>query len=147
MLDEHFTITPHAGVDRFLFGMDRGDVISLLEAEVVKPFKRGAETVAPSDYLPRLGVFFYYDAAMCLEAIEFSAPASPLLGTFHFLGQGFNVVRGHLSTLDPDATANIDGIISQALGISLWVPLGKNDATAPVESLLAFKPGYYDRRA
>ena len=60
------------------------------------------------------------------------------------LGMPFNEALEILTSLDGKVEKEIDGAVAHQLGVTIYAPLAKEDAAAPVESVLAFKSGYYD---
>jgi hypothetical protein len=138
-----FRIWPLKGVDSIEFGMARDDVRSRFGSEP-KSFKRSSRDTFPCDYFASDGVFFYYDDDGHLEAVEFALPAQPSVENLKLLGLGLDVAMAALSGLDSEVKKESDGAIAYQLGVSIWAPLAKDDVAAPVETVLAFRPGYYN---
>lgn len=138
-----FNIAPLRGVGNIEFNSPREEVRRLVNAPL-QSFKRSFDDPFPCDYYRAMGAFFYYDVEDRLEAIEFAAPARPTVGGLELLGLGFDEACASLRTLDSDVRQEIDGAIAPHLGVSVYAPLAKDDPAAPVESVLAFRPGYYD---
>lgn len=138
-----FRILPLKGVDGIEFGMTPDDVRSRFDSEP-KTFKRTPQDSFPCDYFESESVFFYYDSDARLEAVEFALPAQPSIENMKLLGIGLNEATAALSGLDSQVEKEIDGAIAYQLGVSIYAPLAKDNAAAPVESVLAFRPGYYN---
>ncbi|EIL95010.1 MULTISPECIES: hypothetical protein [Rhodanobacter] len=136
-------IASHKGVDRLLFGMSASQVRALLHARF-NAFKRSPDAAHPTDHFVEAGLFANYDRAGQLEAIELASPAAAGLYGINLLGMGFDEAVKYLKSRDPQLQREVDGAISLALGLSLYVPYAKDDPKAPAESVLVFAPGYYD---
>ena len=139
----NYVIDPFRGVGGIEFGMAPKDVRSRMGADF-RLFKRTPEVEVPSDYFPKDGVFFYYDASGLLEAIEFAGPARPTVNGLDLLNLAFEKAVTKLAVLDKYIEEDADGAIAHHLGVSLYVPLLKDDRNAPVRGILAFRRGYYD---
>lgn len=138
-----FIISPLKGVDRIEFGMSPSDVRRHFDS-APNSFKRTPQASHHCDYFESEGVFFYYDAEGQLEAVEFATPADPKIKGQSLLGLGFSRATAVLSGLDSEIAREIDSAIAYQLGLSIHAPLAKDDTSAPVESVLAFRPGYYN---
>lgn len=138
-----FRISPLKGVDSIAFGATPDDVRSRFTSEP-KTFKRTPQDSFPCDYFESEGVFFYYDGDARLEAVEFALPAQPLIENLNLLGLGLDNATAVLSRLDSEVEKEADGAIAYQLGVSIYAPLAKDNIGAPVESVLAFRPGYYN---
>jgi len=138
-----FQISPLKGVDGIDFGMAPSDVRRHFNSEP-KSFKRTPEDSFPCDYFEAQGVFFYYDSDGRLEAVEFAFPAQPSVKDHKLLGLGLDEVTTALCGFDSEVKKEADGAIAYQLGVSIYAPLAKEDPRAPVESVLAFRQGYYN---
>lgn len=139
----NYVIHPFRGVGSIEFGMTPEDVRDHMRTDF-KSFKRTPQVAFPSDYFPSDGTFFYYNASGLLEAIEFAAPARPTVSGLDLLNLTFGQAVTKLSTLDNYVEEKIDGAIAHNLGVSVYAPLAKDDRNVPVESVLAFRRGYYN---
>ena len=137
-----FRISPLKGVEKIEFGMLLDDIRRHFSSEP-RTFKRTPQDSFPCDYFESEGVFFYYDSEGHLEAVEFSSPARPSIADLNLLGLGLDKATAALARLDSEVEREVDGAIAYQLGVSVYAPLAKEDATSPVESLMAFRPGYY----
>jgi len=138
-----FQISPLKGIDSIEFGMAPADVRRHFDDEP-KSFKRTPQDSFPCDYFESQGVFFYYDGEGRLEAVEFASPAQPSVEKLNLLGLGLDEATAALSGLDSEVEKEVDGAIAYQLGVSIYAPLAKENPSAPVESVLAFRPGYYN---
>jgi hypothetical protein len=139
----NYVIDPYKGVGKVKFGMNPKQVRSIVQNRF-ELFKRFDEEAFPSDYFPEEHAFFYYDASGLLEAIEFAPPARPTIDGLDLFGLTFGQAVTKLALLDDSVKEDVDGAIAHRLGVSIWAPLKKDDRNAPVESVLAFRKGYYD---
>jgi len=136
-------ISPLKGVGQIDFGMSPKEVRSNIGSDP-KSFKRTPQSAFPCDYFASEGAFFYYDSDGRLEAVEFAPPARPTIDNLSIIGLGFSEAVAMLSRLDTHVEREVDGAIAHQLGISIYAPLAKDDPSAPVESVIAFRPGYYN---
>lgn len=141
----NFLILPLKGVGEIRFGMSPDEVRGRIGA-AFRSFMRSPQASFPCDYFADVGAFCYYDSDGRLEAIEFSPPARPTIQGVELLGLGFEAAQNALSALDNQVENEIDGAIAYKVGVSIYAPLAKDDPAAPVESVLAFRPGYYSQR-
>jgi len=137
------TIMPLKGVGDVKFGMSAEEVRSVIGANF-RSFKRSAQAAFPCDHFPELSAFFYYDFEGRLEAVEFAAPAEPVVAGVKLLGFGFEDTCTTLRGLDEQTKKEVDSAVAYQLGISIYAPSAKNNPAAVVESVLAFRPGYYN---
>jgi hypothetical protein len=138
-----FRISPLEGVGDIKFGMSPDDVRKHFRS-APKSFKRTSKDTFPCDHFELEGLFCYYDGDGHLEAIEFGSPAQPSVANLNLLGLGLDVATAALANFDSEVESEVDGAIAYQLGVSIYAPLAKEDASASVESLLAFRPGYYN---
>jgi len=138
-----FDIFPLKGVNQIEFGMAFDQVRALMGNEP-KSFKKSPQDPFSTDYFASSGVFFFYDADGRFEAAEFALPAQPIVSNHSLLRLKFKDALAALRNADPHVKQQVDGAIAYQLGVSIYAPLAKNDVTAPVETVLAFRPGYYN---
>jgi hypothetical protein len=136
-------ISPLRGAGNIEFGMPQEKVRELVGGKF-RSFKRGSQDSIPCDYFMNICTFFYYDSERRLEAVEFASPARPTIAGMELLGLGFDEACANLEFLDSQLEREVDGAIAYRLGVSIYSPLAKNNPTAPVESVVAFRPGYYN---
>lgn len=140
---KQLAIAPLRGVGNVQFGMAQKEVRDTVGGKF-QSFKRTPQASFPCDYFEELGTFFYYDSAGRLDAVEFARPARPVVAGVELLGLSFSKARAHLRALDNQVEEEIDGAIAYQLGVSIHAPLAKTNPAAPVESLIAFRAGYYN---
>lgn len=139
----NYAIDPFRGVGDIEFGM-RPEAVRARVSGEFQSFKRSPQAAFPCDYFPSEGAFFYYDASGHLEAIEFAAPAKPTVAGVELINLSFEQAVARLTALDKNIEAETDGAIAYQLGVSIYAPLAKDNGGAPVESVLAFRKGYYN---
>ncbi len=122
--------------------MTSDDIRRTLSVEP-KSFLRTPQEVTPCDFFETYGAFCYYDASGRMEAVEFTGPAEVRLAEIKLLGMGFADAIAALVQLDPELDVETDGAIAFALGVSIYAPLAKNNPSAPIETVLVFRKGYY----
>src|SRR5450432_1996097 len=138
-----FAISPLKGVGDAEFGMSPDEVRARFGTNF-RSFKRSPQAASPCDYFEQLGAFFYYDAESRLEAVEFAPPARPTVAGEELLGLHFEEACASLRALDRHVEQELDGAIARRLGVSIYAPLARDAPAATVESVLAFRSGYYD---
>jgi hypothetical protein len=138
-----FEIVPFAGLGDVKFGMSPQEVRHLMGTSF-KSFKRTPQATFPADVYATVGLFFYYDSAGALEAIEFAAPANPTVNGIELLGRELAELVSELSSLGEHIEADADSAIANGMGVSVRAPLAKDAGRAHVDSALAFRRGYYD---
>jgi hypothetical protein len=140
-----FEIKPLRGVGAIEFGMSPAEVRSRIPARS-ELFRRTDTDEFPSDYFKGEGVFAYYDKHGRLEAMEFGRPANPMLDGVELLRVSCEAVMSILRAKDPVLKQDRDGALSHAVGVGFYAPSAEGDLTTtkPCESIIAFRPGYYD---
>jgi hypothetical protein len=145
-----FIINPLVGIHNGIkFGMNFMEIRKYMKGNF-KSFIRGGNIKElgdrfPCDFYQDIGVFFYYDLKGKLEAIEFAHEAKPVIdGQAIFDLPAREAVR-FLAKLDPELLVESDGATSFRLSLGLWAPDLSDEESAPVESFLTGRPGYYDK--
>jgi hypothetical protein len=90
------------------------------------------------------GIHVYYKPPGLCEAVELFPSSNPTYNSRRFFGQPFSQVQSWMLALDPEALTHPGGLESFALGIALSAPAFKGP-DEPVEAVLAFERGYYDK--
>ncbi len=134
-----YNIVPHQGVDSIAFGMTKAQVGQCI----------GKPTAASGrdpndDFFPGLGIFAYYNPNDALIALEFAAPANPVLKGTGFIGQPFAQARAFLEAAGGLLTDDEAGATAINLGVGLFASGTQKDPTEPLEAVIVFAPGYYD---
>jgi hypothetical protein len=137
-------IIPRLGVGTIVFGMTKSEVRSIVGTPF-KEFIRGAQEGPKSDQFIESGIFAYYKSDEKLEAFEFCFPADVLLNGHRLVGVSLPQGRAILLSDGGDFREEAAGGTSFGLGVSLYTPYRKEDPNAPVESVLVFEDGYFDR--
>ena len=135
-------IIPIEGVGPIKFGMSPEAVRSIIGGEY-RSFLKTPKSVFPCDSFRDEGIICFYDANACLEAIEFMRRSQPHLYGHEFIGHTVEDVRTFIAGLDDNVEINSDGAISHRLGVGVYAPLAKSNPRAIVESVIAFRQGYY----
>jgi hypothetical protein len=139
-----YTIYPLKGVNQIEFGMPVQRVRDLIGNDFLTGDVRAKSKDYPTDYILEDKVFFYYDETGHLEAVEFAAGASILLGGINPLSINWGQAREIMLKLDPDAVIDDEGAESRKLSLAIWCPDADEGDDASVESFLVGRPGYYD---
>lgn len=131
------------GAGPFMFGMEQ-DEVRRAAGGPFESFKRTPASAHPCDYFPDLGVCANYTALGRLEAVEFAAPARPMLDGESLLEIPFGTIKSILEKRDPGIEVESDSVISHKLGVSAYAPFAKEQEQARCESVMVFEAGYYD---
>ncbi len=134
-----YNILPSHGVDGIVFGTKRAEVRRSIGKPHV-PCGRDPN----DDFFPGLGIFAYYNLNDELIALEFAAPANPVLKGTGFIGQPFAQARAFLDSAGGRLTDDEAGATALNLGVGLFASGAKKDPMQPVEAVIVFAPGYYD---
>lgn len=137
------TIRPYIGTGDIKFGMTPEAVRSHFDTER-RSFKRTPESSFPCDFFPSQGMFFYYESSRTLEAIEFCSPASPTIFGLNLFSFTLEQAVFELAALDPRLERENGSVISYVLGVSIYSSLAGDGEDGSLESVLAFREGYYD---
>ncbi len=138
-----FTINPFVGAGPIKFGMTRDDVRFKLDSKF-ESFKRTPSSALPCDSFGILSLFVYYKLPGNVEAIEFSETADISFKSKSLLSLNFHELKSYLEQCDENILVESDGLISNDLGISAYIPNLYEGQSAQVESILVFEKGYYN---
>jgi hypothetical protein len=137
-------IQSYRGISELFFGMTPDQVRATL-GDNFQSYQKTPTSEMPTDAFDPLGIHVFYKAPGHCEAIELFAPAEPMLQGIPLIGQPFSVARDRIQALDSDVEVDESGLISQKLGIGLYAPFAADASEEPVESVIVFERGYYDR--
>lgn len=138
-----YLIHPLKGVNDIKFGMHVSKVRTNMAIEP-EELRRGDE-VHPSDFYVNEGVFCYYDKNGFLEAMEFDHIAPVFLEGVDLFKLSVSEMAALFTRLDPKGGRDSDGASSRRLCLAAWAPDDDDEGEdAPVESVLAGRPGYCD---
>jgi hypothetical protein len=111
----------------------------------------------PTDHFNEAGVFAYYDAEGCLEAMEFHEPAQLVLRGVDLLGLPYSELMPFLSNIDPVFDTDGSGASFRTLEVGVYAPNAvsiedyeddedyeMDGSEDRVEAVLIGRPGYYD---
>ncbi len=139
----NYEIKPHTGVGPINFGMIAPEIRRVLHTEPELVDKGGSGL--PAHFFRELGFFIYYrDPGLC-EAIEFFGPVSPSYKGQYLLGQPYATVEKWIKSIDSDVVYNDAGLITKKHGFGLYAPFAREKPDFPVEAVIVFERGYYDR--
>lgn len=137
-------ISSYLGAGPLTFGMTREEVRAAMH-EKPRSYLKSATSEFPTDTFVSGTVHAYYRAPGVLQAIEFYGPANPTFSGVSLVGKPFAEVQAWFESLDHALLLNPAGFTSKELGIGVYAPSAYKDPTDPVESVIAFEKGYYDR--
>jgi hypothetical protein len=132
---------PYKSLGEIQLGMHQRDIRYRLASAYEHFMKAG---ITPADNFADMGIIVYYDTRKRCEGIEAYTPATVEYGGVELLGVRYSSVRQWLVGQDTATEENKDGVISEKLGLSLYVPGLCQDKDAQIEGFMAFREGYYD---
>lgn len=137
-------IKPYEGVGLIRFGMTVNEVRALMDCPC-RQFKRALSNTF-TDSFGALGLFVCYDAENKCDAIEMGKRSCPTLFGMSIIGHPIGEIGDWLKSRDPDLVFGPSGYKSFKCGISVYAPNKELRLADPVEGVLAFSKGYYERQ-
>ena len=145
-----YNVEPYQGAAGVKFGMTRCDVAKAIGGPE-GTFHRGGEERDPGGTDQYSDFFVSYDADGACEAIEFFGGEVRCEGILLFPNPYADALE-KLQEAGVDLLCNGDGCTSLALGVGVYAPFARDilggeeaDGDVPlVESVIAFRKGYYD---
>ena len=139
-----FEIEPYAGVGPVRLGMAIQEVRQALGEEPRTTSEN--DTGIPSDLFTTRGILVHYRQPGITEAVEFGDPStSPTYQGKRLLSRPFEELRTWFEALDPGANTEADWLTSYKLGVGLYAPSAQKEPNEPVEGVIVFDRGYYER--
>lgn len=139
-----FEIEPYGGVGPVRLGMTIQEVRHALGEEPTTTSK--SDTGIPSDLFSTRGILVHYREPGISEAVEFGDPTtSPTYQGQRLLSRPFEELQAWFESLDPGAQTEADGLTSYKLGVGLYAPSALKDPNEPVQGVIVFDHGYYER--
>jgi len=138
-----YEILPHIGAGPIRFGMTMDEVRQAV-GEPPRVFRKAKDSTCTTDSFSKCIHVFYRTPGVC-TAVEFYEPARPFLGDRLFAGRPYAEVAEWLMQQDPNPDVDGAGLISRQLGMSLYAPGHLEDPNEPIEAVLVFEDGYYER--
>ena len=141
-----FLIKPYESVGPIKLGMTKEELRSVMpEAPNYDHYFWGPYT----DHFVQMSFFVYYtgEDGVC-EAIEFCDPSIAILEGKPINGIPFIEAKNWLENFDAELKEErFVGVTSNKLGVGLYAPdyYDDEDPTIPVEAVIVFKKGYYDK--
>lgn len=139
-----FIIEPYVGVGPIRFGMSVQEIRDILAVEV-RSVKKTPKSGMPTDFFHSIGLSVHYKQPGRCKAVELVTPAVPTFRGQGLLGRPFNALRDWIETIDDSIEIHDTGLTSYLFGIGLYVPSARKSPSAPVDSVIVFEEGYYDR--
>ncbi|MEL6729294.1 MAG: hypothetical protein AAFP81_12635 [Pseudomonadota bacterium] len=137
-----FDLYPRIGVGPLNFGLSRSEIESVLG---IKPhsFLRNQFSQSMTDHFEMLRLFVYYDKFDCAEAFEFPADADLELKNVQLCGLSAQAFARAVE-LDSAFEVSEDSVGSERLCVSAYYPGLSKDQSAPQQSVIVYKPGYFN---
>lgn len=137
-------IRPHEGAGSIQFGMTRNDVCIRLHL-APRRFKRSPGAKNETDAFDDEGIYVEYDKSDICEAIEIARPAVPILLGRNILEEPFSDLRDWFLNIDLEAQVDEAGLTSPRFGVGLYAPSAQKSPAEPVEAVIIFCRGYYEK--
>jgi hypothetical protein len=138
-----FRIDPKTSVGPIYFGSTRDQVRKILQSPF-QEFKKTPKSKIPTDAFDQLGVHVYYDSQLQCEAVELFSESKPMFQGMSLFEMNANEAALWLKKMDPKLEIEDVSATSYKFGISLYVGEGLDQGNSTIDSILAFKDGYYD---
>ena len=139
-----FSIRPYEGVGPLRIGMSVEKVRATVGRGVVVDSK-GSDTRVPTDIFVGLGIHAHYTNEGLSEAFEICEPSSPTFQGKELVGKPFGELREWFEQLDDQIESDGAGVTSYKYGVGLYAPFAEDEPDKPVEAVIVFAHGYYDR--
>lgn len=142
-----FIIKPYESVGPIKLGMTKEEIRSVMpEAPRDSHYFFGGTY---TDKFDQMRFFAYYtgEDGIC-EAIQFCAPSIAILEGKPINGGPFIEAKNWLENFDSELKEErFVGVTSNKLGVGLYAPdyYDDEDPTIPVEAVIVFRKGYYDK--
>jgi hypothetical protein len=136
-------IEPKIGVGPVHFGSTRDQVRKVLPPPY-KEFKKTPKSKIPTDAFDRLGLHVYYDSKLLCEAVELFPESKPVFQDVSLFEMNANEAVAWLKKMDPKLEIDDVSATSHKMGLSFYVSEGLEQSDSRIDSVLAFKEGYYD---
>lgn len=137
-------IRSRTGIGPIRLGMTREEVRRALGVPFTG-FWKAPSSEAPTDAFDEIPVHVHYDISYRCEAVEVADPGAATFLGEELLGRPFEEVLAWLRGLDPDLEVDADGLTSRELGLGLYAPGNNKETGIPVEAVIVFADGYYER--
>jgi hypothetical protein len=138
-----YEIEPYVGVGRINFG-DTPEQVRAAIGMNADSFVKG-ESAYPTDAFDHAGIHVHYRSPGISEAIEMWGPAKPSFEGRKLLGLPYRQLRDWITRLDADVELHDTGLTSQKFGFGLYASSAEKEPDSPVEGVIVFERGYYDR--
>jgi hypothetical protein len=139
-----YEIKPYVGVGPVRFGMTSDEVRKALDSEV-RPSKKSSGDI-PADFFTVLGIFADYRPPGICQALEFAGPASPTFEGQRLLGRPYSEAERWIKTIDTEVLLDDAGLRTEKFGFGLFAPSARKEPELPVEGVIVFDKGYYERK-
>lgn len=137
-----FDLHPRIGVGPLKFGLSRVEIEAVLGSKP-RRFFRSQFSPSMTDHFETIGIFVYYDKFDCAEAFEFPADAELELKNVRLCGLSARAFARAVE-LESFIEASEDSVGSESLCVSAYYPGLSKDQSAPQQSVIVYKPGYFD---
>ncbi|QVK19258.1 ABC transporter ATP-binding protein [Mycoplasmatota bacterium] len=137
-----FKIKPYIGAGKIMFGMTSEQIQNILLAEPRK-FKKFKDDELYTDAYNTCHIF-YKKPGVC-EAIEFFNPAVVTFNDINLMNMSYQEIKDLFFKLDKNIQVDDTGFTSYKYGIGVYAPFADECPLDPIEGIIIFEKGYYDR--
>ena len=140
-----FNIRSHENCGPIGFGDRRETVRSVFEGEQPQVLKRNEFAVNSMDVFYG-EVFVMYDADDRCHAVEIcNGKQDVVLGNLHLFSLSYAELKKQIQAIDAEIEEDETGFTSRLYGAGVYAPDKDEDPDGPIETVIVFKPGYYDK--
>jgi|GEM_PF-644193 len=136
-----FDINPYVGAGVLYLGMTSEQFQQTLDFHPRK-FRRHKEVIESENFSV---CFVYYKEPGICEAIEFTSPATVRFQGKNLIEEPYAEIRDFVKEHDPDLECDLDGFTSCKFGFGVYASVACIDPMEPIEAVIVFEKGYYDR--
>jgi hypothetical protein len=137
-----FQIEPYQGVGLIKFGMSRKQIQNAFADLKLEAKKKGTQEI---DISFTLGLQIFYTSEKFCEAVQMFGASVPTYQHQNLLGKSFNILKKWFERIDSNLEVDPTGFTSYQLGIGAYAPFALKDPSKPVEAVIVFQKGYYDK--
>ena len=138
------TIIPGVGIGNARFGMDEAEIRAAFCNAIPWSRTTRLSSVRKDDFIA-LGIRAWYSKLGKCDAIEAFGSARPTLFGRLLVGQPYSELNDWLADMDPRTRVDNLGCRSPKLGVGFYAPKAVEQPHAPIEGVIVFADGYYEK--
>lgn len=134
-------LKPNEGIGEIVIGMPREHVRAVMGEE---PIQKPSDSPVPSDFFPTQWMIVHYDGTEAVEAIEVTKRDDVMFMGRPLIDAPFEDVLKWIRSIDPRVEVEEAGFTSYRFGVGVYAPHSGKTPSDRIESVIVFRPGYYD---